>query len=916
MARFNYAALIHRRSDKNIFIYHPLVIALCLGGYSSARAEDYFDPAFLGENTQVDLSAFANPGGVAEGEYTVTVFMNQQSVGERVLNFQKNAQGQIAPLLTLSQLEQWGVDVNHVPDLKNLPPQTVIKDLAEYIPQAVTKLNLARLRLDISVPQIAMQPSYGNWAAPDLWEDGIPALLANYNISAGRTTNTSGQQKTTNDNVFASFHMGANAGPWRLRSTMTHSHANNSGGNNTSYSHSQTQFSNTYLSRDIKGLRSTLLAGESSTGSEVIDGIPFKGIKLSSDEQMLPNQLRGFAPVVSGVANSNARITVRQNGNIVYETYVAPGPFSINDIQQSGMSGDYDVTVTEADGTERQFIVPYSSLPMMLRPGGWKYELTGGRYNGSYTSKSRNADFILFTGVYGLPKNITVYGGTLLSRDYHAASGGMGVSLGDIGAMSADITHSSSQFEHGNTQTGQSYRLRYSKSLLSTGTSVDLTALRYSTEHYYSFNEFNSEGYKLSDGVSPWTIQRRRSSFQTQLSQQMGDWGSLNFRASRDDYWGSDRTLTGLSLGYSNNVRGINYGIHYNIDRVKSDSGQWPENRQLSVSVNIPFSIFGSSPALQSVYATSSVSHDNHGRTQNQAGLSGYLPDSRVNYNLSQSWGNQGQTANSNLNAGYQGSKGTLSAGYSYSNDSRSINMNAGGGLVIHSEGITLSQTLGDPVALISAPDAPGVRVTNGNTFTDWRGYAIAPYLSAYTKNSVGLDPGTLPDDVELVQSNINVYPTKGAVVKATFATRVGYQVLMTLKHNKTVVPFGAVASLITEKPNDENSSIVGDGGQVYMAGLPESGRIFVKWGQDSSQHCTASFNISKLILSPDVGLRQVTLQCLSRNRAGVKSETAAIKPLLTNEPAIPEYAAGTAEIPLTPAVTPKWLSAGKKDTP
>ncbi|MBW5405618.1 fimbria/pilus outer membrane usher protein [Morganella morganii] len=916
MSRFNYAALIHRRSDKNIFIYHPLVIALCLGGYSSSRAEDYFDPAFLGENTQVDLSVFANPGGVAEGEYTVNVFMNQQSVGEVVLNFRKNAQGQIAPLLTLSQLEQWGIDVNHVPELKNLPPQTVIEDLAEYIPQAVTKLNLARLRLDISVPQIAMQPSYGNWADPHLWEDGIPALLANYNISAGRTTNTSGQQKTTNDNVFASFRMGANAGPWRLRSTMTHSYSNNSGGGNTAYSHSQTKFSNTYLSRDIRGLRSTLLVGESSTGSEVIDGIPFKGIKLSSNEQMLPNQLRGFAPVVSGVANSNARITVRQNGNIVYETYVAPGPFSINDIQQSGMSGDYDVTVTEADGTERQFIVPYSSLPMMLRPGGWKYELTGGRYNGGYTSKSRNADFILFTGVYGLPKNITVYGGTLLSGDYHAASGGMGVSLGDIGAMSADITHSSSKFEHGNTLTGQSYRLRYSKSLLSTGTSVDLTALRYSTEHYYSFNEFNSEGYRLSDGVSPWTGQRRRSSFQTQLSQQMGDWGSLSFRASRDDYWGSDRTLTGLSLGYSNNVRGINYGIHYNIDRVKSDSGQWPENRQLSVSVNIPFSIFGSSSALQSVYATTSVSHDNHGRTQNQAGLSGYLPDSRVNYNLSQSWGNQGQTANSNLNAGYQGSKGTLSAGYSYSNDSRSINMNAGGGLVMHSEGITLSNTLGDPVALISAPDAPGVRVTNGNSFTDWRGYAIAPYLSAYTKNSVGLDPSTLPDDVELVQSNINVYPTKGAVVKATFATRVGYQVLMTLKHNKTVVPFGAVASLMSEKPIDENSSIVGDSGQVYMAGLPESGRIFVKWGQDSSQRCIASFNISKLILSPDVGLRQVTLQCLSRNQTEVKSEAEVIKPSLKNESAIQGYAAGATEVPSVPVVTPKWLSAEKQDTP
>ncbi|MHC1473127.1 fimbria/pilus outer membrane usher protein, partial [Klebsiella pneumoniae] len=84
---------------------------------------------------------------------------------------------------------------------------------------------------------------------------------------------------------------------------------------------------------------------------------------------------------------------------VVYETYVAPGPFYINDIQQAGLSGDYDVKVTEADGTERQFIVPYSSLPVMLRPGGWKYELTAGQYDGNLTDGSRRADFMLGTVV-------------------------------------------------------------------------------------------------------------------------------------------------------------------------------------------------------------------------------------------------------------------------------------------------------------------------------------------------------------------------------------------------------------------------------------------------------------------------------------------------------------------------------------
>ncbi|HGI5215562.1 TPA: fimbria/pilus outer membrane usher protein, partial [Providencia alcalifaciens] len=795
------------------FRYHPLACVLLLA-VAPTQADDYFDPSFLGvvgENTDVDLSAFSQAGGVAEGEYTVTVFVNQQDVGQFTLNFIKNAQGDIAPELTPEQLDTFGVNVPHIPVLKDLPKGELISDLGALIPQATTRLDLSRLRLTISVPQVAMQSLISRNADPSLWDDGIPALMANYNVSAGRTTSRYDGKKNQNTNVFASARLGANAGPWRLRSNLTHSRFEYSGGNNSSAStNTQTYFSNTTLSRDIRALRSTLLVGESSTGSDVFDGVPFKGVQLTSNEQMLPSQLRGYAPAISGVANSNARVTIRQNGNIVYEAYVAPGPFYINDIQQAGLSGDYDVTVTEADGAQRQFVVPYSSLPVMLRPGGWKYEVASGRYNGSLTTRSRRSDFILGTAVYGLHNDVTVYGGALLAKDYQSLSVGTGGSLGDFGAVSTDVTHSSAKFSYSNQvastserKTGQSYRIRYSKSLMATGTSVDLTALRYSTEHFYNFSEFNSQGYRLEDGLSPWTLQRRRSSFQTQLSQQMQQYGSLHFRANRDDYWGSSRTLTGLSVGYSNSFKGVSYGVNYNINRVKDSRNNWPENRQLSFNLSVPFSLFTQDRDVQSIYATYSLSHDQNGRTQNNSGLSGSLMDGKLSYGASQSWGNKGQIANTNLNAGYQGDKGSLSGGYSYSNNAQSINMNASGGALLHSEGLTLSRSMGDSVALISAPGAEGVSVNGGTAVTDWRGYAVAPYLSDYNKNSIGLDPSTLPENVDLPQSNTNVYPTKGAVVKANFRTRIGYQVLMTLKQGAKSVPFGAIATLITDNSAD-----------------------------------------------------------------------------------------------------------------
>lgn len=867
MSREMCSASEYSQDGSPVFCYSTIAFVLCLS-LPSTWAEDYFDPAFLGNvgNRSVDLSAFSQVGGAAEGEYQVMVYMNQRAVGETMLVFKRDADGQLVPEIPPEQLDEWGVNVANILNLKDLPRMQPIDNLTELIPDTTIHLDLGNLRLNISVPQVAMQPHYSHWVDASRWEDGVPALLTNYTLSGGQTKSTYKEMSSTMENFFASLSLRGNAGPWRLRSTMTHTDSRYHGqGSQSLRRQSETRFSNTYLSRDIRGWTSTLEIGKTTTGNDVLDSVPFKGVKLSSNEQMLPNELRGFSPSITGIANSNARITVRQNGNIVYETYISPGPFDIKDIQQSGLSGDYDVTVTEGDGAERKFVVPYSSLPMMLRAGSWKYELSSGQYSGNTTDTSRKSDFVMLTGVYGLPKDLTVYTGMLLSKDYYAITSGMGVSLGDVGALSADATHSSSQFEHDGTQTGQSFRLRYSKSLTTTGTSIDLTALRYSTEHYYNFSEFNDEGYRLTDGVSPWSNQRRRSSFQTQISQSMGDSGALSVRLNRDDYWGHNRTMTGLSLGYSNTWKGVGYGIYNNIDRIKDSSGNWPENRQVSLNVSVPFSLFGYDPALQSIYATSSMTHDNHGRTQNQVGLSGNVPDSGVNYSLSESWGNQGQVSNSNVNVGYRGTKGAVNTGYSYSSNTRSLNLSANGGVVLHSGGVTFANTLGDSIAIVHAADAPGVQVMNGGTETDGRGYAIAPYLSSYSKNSIGLDPSTLPEDVELVQSNINVYPTQGAVVKATFATRVGYQALITLKHRDNVVPFGAIASLTEVPDGHETHSIVGDDGQVYMVGLPEKGTLNVKWGNGKSQQCDVPFDLSQLSVSADMMLRQITLACTNK---------------------------------------------------
>jgi outer membrane usher protein len=846
---------------------------LLMAGALPAWGRDYFDPGLLMINGRpgaatVDLSQFENAGQVAAGDYLVTLFVNQSEQGQRKIHFQKNDRGVLLPALTPGFLHSLGVNTEALPAFANLPRDKPVANLQALIPQAQIKFDFAQLRLDLSIPQIAMQPNISGYVDPALWDDGVPSLLFNYTLNGNRNWQQAaqGDWHGRQTSLFANLRSGLNIAAWRLRSDFTYTGNEYQTGGQAQQTTHHTQFINTYLQRDIKPWRSEVLVGENATGNEVFDSIPFRGVKLNSNEAMLPNSLRGFAPIVSGIAETNARVTISQNGNVVYQTYVAPGPFTISDLYQTGLAGDLTVTITEADGRARTQTLAYSSLPTMLRPGALKYELTTGRYNGGVTEGSRELTFGLGTLIYGLPYNMTLYGGGLIARDYLSAVVGSGVSLGSFGALSADITTSNAKLrDRANSEQGASYRLRYAKSLLTTGTAIDLAAYRYSTRNYYSFSDVNNLGYQLSDGQVPWALDRRRSSFQMRISQELGEWGSFYLSSSRDDYWGKEQVNNTLSAGYNGSLGDISYGLAYSIDRVKGD-GSWPENRQFSMNIQVPLSLFSHSEAARNSYVSYQMTRSSGGALQQQAGINGSALDNRLSYSAMQGWSRgtaDSGGANSTLNLGYQGSKGSASMGYSYASQYRSLYMSANGGLVVHPQGATLAQTLGSSLALVKASGAAGTRVMNGNSQVDDWGYAVVPYLSDYQKNSIVLNPTTLPDDVDIPQSSLDVYPTKGAVVMANFATRVGYQALITLHKDGEAVPFGAVAALAEQRDGEEQTaSIVGDAGQVYLSGLPESGALNVKWGPKATQQCQAAFQLAGTQVSENNPVRQLTVSC------------------------------------------------------
>src|SRR5471032_2486776 len=108
-----------------------------------AFAADYFNPNALevtGENkSNVDLSQFANMGGQLPGSYQVDIYLNNNKVGSKSLNFIA-IDGRIQPELSVQMLKDLGVRMEAFPALGHLPSDGLVTPIGHFIPGATSEL--------------------------------------------------------------------------------------------------------------------------------------------------------------------------------------------------------------------------------------------------------------------------------------------------------------------------------------------------------------------------------------------------------------------------------------------------------------------------------------------------------------------------------------------------------------------------------------------------------------------------------------------------------------------------------------------------------------------------------------------------------------------------------------------------------
>lgn len=93
---------------------------------------------------------------------------------------------------------------------------------------------------------------------------------------------------------------------------------------------------------------------------------------------MLPPNLRGYAPDISGVAHTTAKVTVSQMGRVIYETQVPAGPFRIQDLGDS-VSGTLHIRIEEQNGQCRNMTSAPPRCHTSLARGQVRYKIMMGR---------------------------------------------------------------------------------------------------------------------------------------------------------------------------------------------------------------------------------------------------------------------------------------------------------------------------------------------------------------------------------------------------------------------------------------------------------------------------------------------------------------------------------------------------------
>ncbi|WP_427927689.1 fimbria/pilus outer membrane usher protein [Acinetobacter guillouiae] len=779
----------------------------------TARNNEFttFNAASLfGGQTNVDLSGFTSRNFVAPGQYLVQLSVNNSDASNDINVKFDHLDGQKSAVLCLDTalLDRLDLKAEIRESLPNKPCLT----MKELDPDAYYDFDHAELKLSLSVPQAIRVERPEGYIDPKLFSNGVNSGFIGYAFNYNRDDDR--------ESKYLGLNGGLNLAGWYYRHTGAFESKDSGLGKYYS--------DQNVLYRDITPMHSRLSLGQFNTTTYRLDNVSIIGAQISSDQDMLPWSYRQYAPVIENFAYTNAVVRIYQNGQKIYERTVPRGAFKINDLNTG--NGDLTVEITETGGEKRTFIVPLQSNQDLIRQGRYNYSVAGGRYR----TRTETTNDKLFQGSfnYGLSNNMTVGAGLNISDGYSSTMAMLALNT-RLGGVTSTLEFTDSDL-FGKKYKGEKYALNYRYAWISKNFYLYADYAKYNREymslssHLYqrnrdvlteSENENFLYNYNLKDSVG---VSLSKTLADTRL-------GNLSLSARKNKYWDDSQDYYQYSLSYGNRWKKASYNI--GLSRTDYTNAERERGNTAYFSVSIPLDW-----RKQKMYASASVQRNEQDQFTSNASVTGTAgANNQINFGLGVSDTQNNTRFNGNFN--YLLPMVNMGSTVSVDSSNSQYSLSAQGAVVGHRYGITPVNSLPETYTIIHAENGAGANVSNAwGVKVDRFGNAIYPFNSAYTKNTISLDPKDLPANVTLESNQTDVIPRKYSSQLAEFKANKTSNLL--LRIHATAQPDLPMGSQFKDSDN-QVIGVLGAGNQVIVnQALPLMKVSTVIWGRHDNESC------------------------------------------------------------------------------
>lgn len=807
-----------------------IAIAL-LPQLSRADTEFNTDVLDIEDRTKIDLSRFSDADYVMPGDYLLEIKINQKTLPQQKIQYfplqgEKLASQVCIPADLISKMALKPAAAEKV----TLWHDDECADISAIDGVSVSN-RIGGGALVINIPQAWMKYSDPDWTPPEQWDEGIAGLMLDYSLNGQVGKQAHGVNTAQSLSSYGT--VGANLGAWRLRADYQTTYDQEGGDHTQSFDWNQI-----YAYRALPQQAAKLILGEVYLDSSVFDSLRFTGANLASDARMLPPDMQGYAPEVRGIAKTNAKVTVSQEGRIIYQTTVPAGPFIIQDLSSS-VRGKLDVKIEEQDGSISSFVVNTASIPYLTRPGQVRYNLALGRPS-AYDHSTEGPVFVSSDASWGLNNAWSIYGGGQFAGNYNALALGIGRDLDVFGALSADVTESVARLPGRGTDNGLSFKVNYAKRFDELDSQITFAGYRFSQRKFMNMSQYLQARYEDEDYL------RNEKEMYTVTA-------NKTFWAD-DQYKAITAYLTYTHQTYWNASARDYYSAS------ASKQFDWGDFKAISASVS----------AGRTVY---------QGTTDDSITLNFTVPlgdRQRIGYTMISNNNDITQTASYNnytdtnntwqLNAGSTAKGKGIARGYythyspsgelnlsgSYQQDSYSTlagTLRGGMTTTLHGTAMHRSTSSNGSRVMVDTDHVAGVPIDGGQARTNRFGVAVIGDITSYYNTDTSIDVNKLADDVEATRAVVQSTLTEGAIGYRHFDVVKGSKLLAVIKlADGSEPPFGATVMSSAGR----EVAVVNDGGSVYLTGVQPKEVLDVAWDGGKQCHIIipgASQPMSQLLL-------------------------------------------------------------------